>query len=159
MMDEGDLVSIIEAAYAAAPCEQAWLEGIVSSTGTALGVPASAFVMDASDPSAFRTSAVAARGIPEAHPAQMLSHTPSYPAGVVRKLFASSPQVALLSEVLAGIDSPQAGAIRGEVRGVGIADVVGIRGFGVDRRGVMLCPLLMTPRDLPRKVRTSLGDP
>ncbi|MBE7484974.1 MAG: helix-turn-helix transcriptional regulator [Polyangiaceae bacterium] len=157
MTEGADLVSVIEAAYAAAPCEQAWLEGIVSSAVAAMGVPVSAFVMDASDPSAFRAGAVAVRGVPEEQPAQMLSSTPSYPASVVRRLFASSPQVALLSEVLAGIESSEGSAIRGEVQGFGITDVVGIRGFGLDRRGVMLCPLLLAPRELPRTTRASLG--
>lgn len=152
-----DFVSVVEAAYAAEPCERSWLEGIVSSSERALGVPVSAFVMDASDPGAFRTGAIAVRGIPEEQPARMLSSTPSYPPGVVRRLFASSPQVALLSEVLAGIDSSEGSAIRSEVQGFGITEVVGVRGFGLDRRGVMLCPLFLAPRALPRAVRNSLG--
>ncbi|MBE7484972.1 MAG: helix-turn-helix transcriptional regulator [Polyangiaceae bacterium] len=159
MVDGGDFVSVIEAAYAAEPCELSWLEGIVSNMDTVFGsrLPIIAYVVDASDPSAFRAGTVVTRGMAEARVEETFALNRAHGPAVVRRIYATSPQVVLLSEVLPSIRPTPGARMRRLLYEVGTADVLALRGYSLDRRGVALCATLPTLRVVPRTTRATLG--
>jgi len=88
----------------------------------------------------------------------MTELTNGYAPWEIRKLYATHPAVTLLSEVLPSISTDNSERLDGMLGGVGVCDVLGIRGIGLDRRGVMLCPAFVSKaRPVAARTRMALG--
>lgn len=154
-MAAGGLVDIVEAAYAPAETEQAWVDHIAALALPVLdeGLGLSAFTFDASA-GQLRVLAMAAPGLPEEFRPRVAAE--STPQPFVPQFFRPSPPALLLSECV-GVNCEMRKLVEGSHAPVGIRDVIGIRGSDPSLRGCLLAVALPERRSLPPRRRAQLA--
>lgn len=136
-----DAVSIVEAAYAIDLPEQEWVTRICDATWGAFGLGKGclAYVYDASGPTFEMRSFRATEGI-ASHTLEVVREVSNqFPMEVIHKIYDPSPPTALHSETLPmsvlEVPIPLFASV---VRQDSIADFVGVRCGGLERRGIFL---------------------
>jgi len=155
-LSKGDLLRVVDAAYAAAPNEEAWLTGVLQAAAPALdwglGVCASTFSLrePALREKPILTSFVETGGGTELREATEQMHAQA-PAAQLRSAYACN-LVSTLSDFLSCdlASRPDVGPPLARLRA---RDAMGIVGFDPGGFGIVLCPLLPSTGSLPPAVR------
>src|SRR5688572_22071121 len=138
----GDLLRVVEAAYAPAPSEKAWLEGIAAAALPCLdrGLGLCVYIYDASNLTDFRISTCVGAGATPVGHAEIESVVRAGSPETTRKYYEPGPPTTMSSFFPAiRRDSPSdLPALVENVGRHGIADVLGVRGGDPSRRGCII---------------------
>jgi DNA-binding CsgD family transcriptional regulator len=166
-MGSGDLVGVVEAAYAIEGRDEgAWLRGIAERAAAVVGdasAGAYGLAYDASDVTAFRVSTLATFAVEDPRIQRFLEvdrlrlyrENPDLVDAIFRKIaYASTTELPFFAEKIASVYA--------KLVALGVCEILGINGVNVDGRGAHVGVLLnrqasTLPRDILARLSTHLG--
>jgi DNA-binding CsgD family transcriptional regulator len=156
-----DLVAVIEAAYAPAATEQAWVEGIAEAAQPCLdeGLGLNVYTFDARDPAKFRVPACAGVGGTPVD-ARVIEKIVNHGTPELTLRAYSSGQATLFSELRRELEAEHIAGVKDVYRAAahfGSPEVLAVRGADPSRRGCLIACLLPAEEPhVPRAQRTLL---
>lgn len=137
---KGDLIAIVESAYAVDRPRDAWLDGVVEAAAACLddGLGVWAALYDASRPDDFRFEVMRQRGLKAEHAELLTMAAPTVTQQNVEMTFQSGKSCATLSEILPPSFFEENAIAVGVRERFGIVDALGINASDPTHRGLAI---------------------